>query len=96
MSETDPSPTRIALTPPMQDAPTHGPIKSGPTASGSIAIIAGDTEKAQQAKRDIEAGKNARMKTITARWGYLSERDKPENWQADAIIDHPREILQWI
>jgi len=48
------------------------------------------------AKRDIEAGKNARMKTITARWGYLSEHDKPENWQADAIIDHPREILQWI
>ena len=48
------------------------------------------------AKRDIEAGKNAQMKTITARWGYLSENDKPENWQADAIIDHPREILQWI
>jgi N-acetyl-D-muramate 6-phosphate phosphatase len=48
------------------------------------------------AKRDIEAGKNARMKTITARWGYLSEHDKPENWQADAIIDHPSEILQWI
>lgn len=48
------------------------------------------------AKRDIEAGKNARMKTITARWGYLSDHDKPENWQADAIIDHPSEILQWI
>jgi 2-phosphoglycolate phosphatase len=48
------------------------------------------------AKRDIEAGKNARMQTITARWGYLGENDKPENWQADAIIDHPREILEWI
>jgi N-acetyl-D-muramate 6-phosphate phosphatase len=48
------------------------------------------------AKRDIEAGKNAQMKTITARWGYLGEHDKPENWQADAIIDHPSEILQWI
>ena len=48
------------------------------------------------AKRDIEAGKNARMKTITARWGYLSDNDIPENWQADAIIDHPSEILQWI
>ncbi len=48
------------------------------------------------AKRDIEAGKNARMKTITARWGYLGKNDKPENWQADAIIDHPSEILQWI
>lgn len=48
------------------------------------------------AKRDIEAGKNARMKTITARWGYLGKHDKPENWQADAIIDHPSEILKWI
>lgn len=48
------------------------------------------------AKRDIEAGKNARMKTVTARWGYLGENDKPENWQADAIIEHPREILEWL
>lgn len=48
------------------------------------------------AKRDIEAGKNANMQTMTARYGYLSNQDNPESWLADAIIDHPSELLQWI
>jgi phosphoglycolate phosphatase len=48
------------------------------------------------AKRDIEAGKNAQMQTVIARYGYLTSKDKPDNWQANAIIDHPSEILQWL
>ncbi len=48
------------------------------------------------AARDIEAGKNANMKTITALYGYLGKQDHPENWQADETINHPRDILQWI
>ena len=48
------------------------------------------------AKRDIEAGKNANMRTVLARYGYLSQNDHPESWHADSIIDHPNEILQWI
>ncbi|MDH5357871.1 MAG: phosphoglycolate phosphatase [Gammaproteobacteria bacterium] len=48
------------------------------------------------AERDIEAAKNANMQSILARYGYLGSQDDPESWQADAIIDHPREILQWI
>ncbi len=48
------------------------------------------------AQRDIEAGKNANMKTVAALYGYLGEQDHPENWQADAIINHPSDILQWI
>jgi phosphoglycolate phosphatase len=48
------------------------------------------------AARDIEAGKNANMRTVAALYGYLSEQDQPEQWQADASIDHPRDILQWI
>ncbi len=48
------------------------------------------------AKRDIEAGKNANMHTITARYGYISDHDDPSSWQADGIIDHPSEILKWI
>lgn len=43
-------PQSIARTSFLEDKPTHGP-----TASGSIAIVAGSTDKAQQAKRDIEA-----------------------------------------
>jgi len=36
------------------------------------------------------------MRTMTARWGYLAPHDQPESWQADIIIDHPRDILQWL
>ena len=48
------------------------------------------------AQRDIEAGKNANMHTVLARYGYISDQDQPESWQADRIINHPSEILQWI
>lgn len=48
------------------------------------------------AERDIQAGRNVNMHTIIARYGYISEHDKPETWQADAMIDHPSEIMQWI
>jgi N-acetyl-D-muramate 6-phosphate phosphatase len=48
------------------------------------------------AERDIEAGKNANMKTVAALYGYLGEQDHPENWQADASINHPSDILKWI
>lgn len=48
------------------------------------------------AERDIHAGKSVDMPTILARYGYLSDEDKEADWQADAIIDHPSEILKWI
>lgn len=48
------------------------------------------------AQRDIEAGKNAKMQTVTALYGYLSDNDQPDNWQADSVIHHPHDILQWL
>ena len=48
------------------------------------------------AARDIEAGKNAIMRTVVALYGYLSDDDHPEKWHADASINHPRDILKWI
>ncbi len=53
-------------------------------------IYAGD------ASRDIEAGRRANMTTIAARFGYLGDGDKVTEWSADGIIDHPREILEWL
>ena len=47
------------------------------------------------AARDIEAGKNANMTTIAARYGYITEGDDPETWQADAYIIHPHDLLAW-
>ena len=48
------------------------------------------------AKRDIEAGHNAGTQTLVALFGYLGEEDHPEEWQADAHIDHPGGILEWL
>lgn len=48
------------------------------------------------ALHDIAAGKNANMKTLAAVYGYLKENDQPENWGADALIEHPQQLQQWI
>jgi N-acetyl-D-muramate 6-phosphate phosphatase len=44
-------------------------------------------------RRDVEAGHAAGMKVAVARWGYLNG-GKPESWQADWIIDNPRDLLR--
>jgi|TARA_R100001143_G_scaffold58192_3_gene55948 phosphoglycolate phosphatase len=48
------------------------------------------------AERDIQAAHNAQMRSVVALYGYISETDEPESWQADCMINHPHEILQWI
>ena len=48
------------------------------------------------ALRDIEAGRKAGMKTIIARYGYISTEEKPDDWGADSIIDSPVELLAWL
>lgn len=44
------------------------------------------------AERDIIAGNAAGMTTLTALFGYIEASDIPENWGADAMIEHPKEI----
>ncbi len=53
-------------------------------------IYIGDDE------RDIEAGRRAGMATIAAAYGFIIEGDNPENWNADAVIQDPIEILNWL
>ncbi len=48
------------------------------------------------ASRDIEAGNSAGMTTLAAAFGYIKTSDKLEEWGADAIIETPLEILQWL
>lgn len=47
----------------------------------SHAIYVGDHE------RDIEAGRNAGMKTIAVRYGYIEQPETVDLWQADIIAD---------
>jgi 2-phosphoglycolate phosphatase len=43
--------------------------------------------------RDVQAARAAGMRVAVAGWGYLGEGEDPRNWNADAVIFHPREIL---
>ena len=45
------------------------------------------------ARRDIEAGKNAGMKTIIAKYGYIGEEENTNDWQADFSIKSPSQLL---
>ncbi len=48
------------------------------------------------ALHDIDAGKNANMKTLAATYGYLKPDDNPDNWGADALIESPEQLTSWI
>ncbi len=48
------------------------------------------------ALHDIDAGKNAKMKTLAALYGYLKPDDDPTNWGADALIESPQQLTSWI
>ena len=48
------------------------------------------------APHDIAAGKNVNMKTLVAGYGYLKPCDCPDTWGADAVIDAPMQITDWI
>ena len=46
--------------------------------------------------RDVQAARAAGMPVIAAKYGYLGDGGSIESWQADAIIDHPREVLDYL
>ncbi len=48
------------------------------------------------ARRDIEAGQNAGMRTIIAAYGYIDETENMLEWQADHSIDSPSQLLLYI
>lgn len=47
-------------------------------------------------QRDVQAGRAAGMRTIAAAWGYLGLGEPISAWNADAVIETPGELLQWL
>ncbi len=45
------------------------------------------------AERDMQAGKNAGMRTVLANWGYIAVSDRVADWPADEVIERPGDIL---
>lgn len=48
------------------------------------------------ARRDIEAGQNAGMKTVVAEYGYIGVGENTEDWQADHSIQSPSQLLSYL
>ncbi len=46
--------------------------------------------------RDVQAAHAAGMRAIAANYGYLGDGGPIQSWGADAIIDHPREVLDYL
>jgi len=44
--------------------------------------------------RDAQAARAAGMRFVAAGWGYHGEGGDPNAWDADAVIAHPRELLE--
>jgi len=53
-------------------------------------IYVGDDE------RDMRAGRSSGMKTLSAAWGYLGPDSKIEDWGADAVLQSPGDLLNWL
>lgn len=46
--------------------------------------------------RDIVAGQAAAMPTLAAAWGYLGQGESIDAWGADAVLDRPHALLNWL
>lgn len=47
-------------------------------------------------ERDIAAGRNAGMQTIVAGWGYIGTDERPQDWQADFMVDSVHALAKLI
>ena len=54
------------------------------------AIYVGDHQ------RDIDAGRNASMRTVACRYGYILENDSADNWGANYVVDTASDLIPLI
>jgi phosphoglycolate phosphatase len=46
--------------------------------------------------RDVHAGRAAGMATLAAAWGYIGVGAPVHAWGADAVLQQPADLLQWL
>ncbi|MDZ4812340.1 MAG: HAD-IA family hydrolase [Pseudomonadota bacterium] len=46
--------------------------------------------------RDIEAARAAGTRSVAARFGYCGDDENPDAWNADAVIDRPAQLIDWL
>ncbi|MDQ8022771.1 MAG: HAD-IA family hydrolase [Moraxellaceae bacterium] len=77
-----------ALPKPAPDPLLHAARESGVAPTASLYI--GDDP------RDVEAARAAGMRSLAVTWGYHGAGLPPEEWGADGVVHHPREVLDWL
>ncbi|MDO4226924.1 HAD family hydrolase [Neisseria sp.] len=61
-----------------------------------IGVKPGNCIYVGDAERDMQAGRNAGMKTVLANWGYIAADDNTAQWPCDVAIDKPLDLLAHI
>jgi len=65
-------------------------------AAALLALAPGECIYLGDDVRDAQAARAAGMRFAAAGWGYLGDGADPRTWDADAVIFHPREVLNLI
>jgi len=65
-------------------------------AARRLKLAAADCVYVGDDSRDMQAGRAAGMRVLAAAWGYLGTGDGPQQWQADAVLAEPAEVLRWL
>lgn len=47
-------------------------------------------------RRDIEAARAAGQRPLAAAWGYLSSPQEAQSWGAEAVLQHPLDLISWL
>lgn len=73
--------------------PDPGPIRY---ACELLNKLPGDCIYVGDAATDVTASKAAGLKSVVALYGYIHASEDPYSWKADAYIQDPIELIEWI
>lgn len=65
-------------------------------AASSIGVDPQATLYVGDDERDVQAARAAGMPVLVAAYGYLGDGPPPQEWGADAIVDAPLEVRDWL
>lgn len=65
-------------------------------AQNAFKLVNPNTWYVGDAERDIQAARAAKMVSVIAKYGYIDEATDISHWQADHIIQHPKDLLTFL
>jgi 2-phosphoglycolate phosphatase len=65
-------------------------------AANALALAPGDVAYVGDDLRDAQAARAAGMPMLAATWGYLGQGEPVHSWGADALVDAPSQVLDWL